>query len=690
MGNTEDGIYCHSSSPTITNNTIVGNGGNGVYSRYGSPTITNNIVAFNTTGIRSSEVAAPVLSHNDVYGNWTDYDGISPGVGDISEDPEFACWETGDLHIQPTSPCRNAGDNSAPGLPDEDMDGQARDDGGGVDIGADESYGEQWPPCSDPRIIHVDGSASPGGDGTSWATAHQRIGDAVDDVRLNGPAEIWVAEGAYNEHVALVPFAYMYGGFAGTETARDQRDWEQNVSIIDGGGAGSVVTGANISTIDGFTIKNGSYGIYCYSSSPTITNNTVVGNSDDGISCSRSCATITNNVVVGNSDGIYCHSASSPTITNNMILGNSSYGIYCASSSPTVTNNTITGNAKDGIDCASSSPAITNNTIVGNSGAGISCYGFSLSPGVANNVVAFNSSGIYRSGGTPALRNNCVYGNTDYDYFGSSPGTGDISLDPLFVDWPGGDYHLTVVSPCISAGWNDASGLPSTDMDEEPRIQGGTVDIGADECWLSAATVREAKLAADNVLVDLSTAIVAGAFPDFFYIEVDDRSSGIRVEKAGHGMSEGMRADVEGSIETNSDGERYIAAATVSPGGSGSVAPVGLNNISLGGGDWFYNESTGAGQKGVAGGCGLNNIGLLIRTWGKVTYADADYFYLEDGSLLDDGSGNVGVKVLAEGLILPAQDSYVQVTGISSCFKVGDDLHPLIRVRDSADIVVLE
>ncbi len=48
------------------------------------------------------------------------------------------------------------------------------------------------------------------------------------------------------------------------------------------------------------------------------------------------------------------------------------------------------------------------------------------------------------------------------------------------------------------------------------------------------------------------------------------------------------------------------------------------------------------------------------------------------------------MKVLAPGLIIPAEGTQVEVTGISSCFKVGDDLHRLIRVRDQADIVVLE
>lgn len=74
---------------------------------------------------------------------------------------------------------------------------------------------------------------------------------------------------------------------------------------------------------------------------------------------------------------------------------------------------TITGNTArfdgGGIYCAEGSfPAITNNTIIGNSasssGGGIHCYYSSAT--ITNNIVAFNSSGVYRKGGAPVLRNN--------------------------------------------------------------------------------------------------------------------------------------------------------------------------------------------------------------------------------------------------------------------------------------------
>ncbi|NIM51884.1 MAG: hypothetical protein GTO22_22010, partial [Gemmatimonadales bacterium] len=175
--------------------------------------------------------------------------------------------------------------------------------------------------------------------------------------------------------------------------------------------------------------------------------------------------------------------------------------------------------------------------------------------------------------------------------------------------------------------------------------------------------VGVAKLLSDGTLVGIDAAVVSAAWPDVFYIEADDRSCGIRVEKAGHALTEGMRADVVGALATDADAERYINADTAVPAGTGSVAPVGLTNKCVGGGDWNYDPVTGIGQKGVRDSAALNNIGLLIRTWGRVTYKDTDHFYLDDGSKLDDGSGHLGVKVLATGLSIPAQDAYVQVTG---------------------------
>jgi hypothetical protein len=109
----------------------------------------------------------------------------------------------------------------------------------------------------------------------------------------------------------------------------------------------------------------------------------------------------------------------------------------------------------------------------------------------------------------------------------------------------------------------------------------------------------------------------------------------------------------------------------------------------LGGGDWLYDTATGAGQNGVDGGFGLNNIGLLVTVTGKVVTAASDAFYVEDGSTALAGSAPVRLyaKVICPpGTTVPAAGSMVNVTGISSCEKQNGTLHRVLKLRSENDI----
>lgn len=106
-----------------------------------------------------------------------------------------------------------------------------------------------------------------------------------------------------------------------------------------GEGGASVVSGFTISNGNGY-YDDGAYspdaghyggGIFCYESSPTITNNIIAGNAADkggGVFCRwKSSPTITNNTITGNAasagGGILGYAQSFPTLTNNILWNDS-------------------------------------------------------------------------------------------------------------------------------------------------------------------------------------------------------------------------------------------------------------------------------------------------------------------------------------------------------------------------------
>ena len=87
-------------------------------------------------------------------------------------------------------------------------------------------------------------------------------------------------------------------------------------------------------------------------------------------------------------------------------------------------------------------------------------------------------------------------------------GPGNLSgLDPLFRDTANGDFSLLPCSPLINSGSNLAAAGILTDLAGNPRIQGGTVDIGAYESPAFALSgtpqVQPACLGASNGSISL-------------------------------------------------------------------------------------------------------------------------------------------------------------------------------------------
>ena len=191
-----------------------------------------------------------------------------------------------------------------------------------------------------------------------------------------------------------------------------------------------------------------------------------------------------------------------------------------------------------------------------------------------------------------------------------------------------------------------------------------------------AISVSDAKKLVDDQPVTLTTKTITYAAADFFYIEEDSRCMGIRVDMPAHGLAVGMKADVTGAIMTDdTNRERYILATSAVQNGVGVIKPLAMKNGAIGGTDW---QVLGAGgQQGASDSKGLNNIGLLVKIWGKYQQVDATTF------TVDDGAGLFVRCTVPSGTFLNSGWQYVMVTGISSLYMFNSSTYPPnLLVRD--------
>jgi len=275
----------------------------------------------------------------------------------------------------------------------------------------------------------------------------------------------------------------------------------------------------------------------------------------------------------------------------------------------------------------------------------------------------------------------------------SPPGAGTVVPSAGNHTYPAGQILPLVAAPAFGYLFDHWNGPVADPYSAETTL---TLDSAQSiTAVFMLGTAARAKLMGNGGSISLTSKVVTYAAPDFFYVEEDTRESGIRVDKAGHGLAVGARASVGGTVETNPDGERYIAASSVGGSGSGSVGPLGMNNRAVGGADWNYDSASGKGQQGVTRGQGLNNIGLLVKIRGKVESVDlgSRTFVVTDGSVVCDSNPPefkpFKVTVVCPGDVTPpGVGLYVTVTGVCSRSRedVTGEAMPLIRVRTGADI----
>lgn len=351
------------------------------------------------------------------------------------------------------------------------------------------------------RPIHVDPVATGNRSGTSWADAFTSLQEALSAAKTGD--EVWVKQGTYFPErtqggSTTNPFFFfgsnstqavsVYGGFRGDETARHQRNWKANPTILSGDirfrpGVTTlcslIVALSQRSEIDGFIIEDSRNFAVDLSNNAKVRNCVIrrhtgsgvrLGNSSSLLSC------VVTGVTAPAAGGTAVEfSGSSARMENCLITGNTSASAVAAGVRFFSTGGTIVG-------CT-----LTNNisTLSGTPRAG-AISGSAVGVTIRNTIISANSrtgtaqvSGIF-----PTYVNSCVNGE--------AVTVGNLNSDPLFINsaQPAGadgqfmtaddGLTLSAASPCIDKGLNTAV-TEFFDVAHAPRVQVSSSDMGCYE-----------------------------------------------------------------------------------------------------------------------------------------------------------------------------------------------------------------
>jgi predicted outer membrane repeat protein len=348
--------------------------------------------------------------------------------------------------------------------------------------------------------IYVDADAA-GGDGSSWDEAYTNLQTAL--AAATAGDQIWVAEGVYKpgnlrtSAFILVNDVAIYGGFDGTETALDQRDWESNVTVLSGDvdnndttdANGVVTTTAHIvgsnayqvvgdtgsvsaaTRLDGLIITGGKAdgsagyatggGMYNHGHA-TLSNVIFSGNwarVGGGLYNNYGYSPLTNIIFANNTaeydgGGMYNmgHTALANVTFNGNSAGDQGGGLYSDSIELSLANVSFSGNLAaegGGIYNIFGDPTLANVTFSGNSadyGGGM--YNYYGDPTLVNAIMWDNVAGtagnqIYNASSTPTISYSliqlCGGSGGGWNPSLGVDGGGNIDTDPLFVDADGPD-----------------------------------------------------------------------------------------------------------------------------------------------------------------------------------------------------------------------------------------------------------
>ncbi len=382
-----------------------------------------------------------------------------------------------------------------------------------------------------PAIHYVDAtSANPLAPFTSWATAASTIQQAVDAALPS--EEIVVTNGRYATGGRTI-YGSLTNRVAVNKAVTVRSVNGPEVTLIQGYQVPGTTNGdaavrcvylTNGATLIGFTLTNGATrtagdqwrewcggGLWCESANVVVSNCVLAGNCayDDGGGAYggtlTNCTLVSNTasagggasggwpyvcnlngcIVAGNraseGGGVY-----GSTVNNCSFIGNSALNLGGGISGATAVNCLMVSNSS-AYGGGSANSRLYNCTVAANEAAhGGGAYGLNTNSVLYNCIVYYNTAPDGSNYWSSQLSYCCTEPAPQYGY-------ANMTNEPQFLDVEAGNLRLQATSPCISAGYNGYTYGSTTDLDGNPRIGGGTVDIGAYEYQSTPPRLRIAQ-----------------------------------------------------------------------------------------------------------------------------------------------------------------------------------------------------
>ena len=444
-------------------------------------------------------------------------------------------------------------------------------------------------------IIYV--SADGNGNGSSWDNATSKL-EFASYLSNGGNARVWVKKGTYygdetdpENAFVITPSNKVYGGFNGDEGPDfnlNDRDLEQNVTILDGQGSkrvlnqnGSFSSGSR-AVWDGFVIQHGvaGAGAGVYLNDYTTISNCV----------------IRDNVSNGFGGGVYINSSvgvKQSQLINCVITGNSASmgGGICDRNSSVITNCRISNNTAStkggGLYLYNTDKPVLRGCIVSNNtavnGGGIYARGKCqlTNCNIVMNKALASSGGIFIENRYSNYKNCIFWGNeangspnqmigtATFEHCavqGGIQGSGNINLPAIndgeepgvFVrftspaagagtEYIDADWNIEPRSICLNAGKTVPADY-STDIAGNARVQHGLIDIGAYERNASLTLINVEMPAGGSYLFNGRTLTEWGYYTTVYPQADCDSVVGLTLEE--HWGIESFDHETNGTIST--------------------------------------------------------------------------------------------------------------------------------------------